>query len=374
MYAVGLQKNTASVTHFDIPKPEIQDDDEVLIRHVEIGIDGSDKNVVKYNLIDPPDSEDRMVLGHESWGVVEAIGKKVTLFKAGDAVVPTVRRGCGICVSCLSNRSDYCYTGLYKEHGLHKLHGFLTKYSVIEEQYLVPLPDKLKPLGVWIEPLSVVEKAMEQLQIVQSRLPAFCPHQGHHWDDAHWGSCKKAVVIGAGPLGFLATALLILAGVETYIVEVLDEDNPRVQFAKRLGAEFIDGKSFRPGQIAKAVERIDIVFEASGASALAVNFIPHLSRNAAYIMTGVPRAGDQEMAVNTDSILRQIVRHNMVILGSVNSNAGHFKKAIEDLKLIEKEFGAILHDAITARLPLKDYQKGFEFLNDLDQVKVVFKI
>jgi threonine dehydrogenase-like Zn-dependent dehydrogenase len=245
---------------------------------------------------------------------------------------------------------------------------------VIEETYLVPLPKKFKSLGIWVEPLSVVEKAMEQLQHVQSRLPAFCPHTGHHWDDVHWGSCKKAVVIGVGPLGFLACALLIAAGVETYIIEVLDEDNPRVQLAKRLGAEFIDGKSFAPSDIAKAVERIDIVFEASGASALAVNFIPHLSRNAAYIMTGVPRVGDKEMAVNTDAILRQIVRHNMVILGSVNSNVSHFKKAIDDLELTEQKFGSILKDAITAKLPLKEYKKGFELLNDLNQVKVVFEI
>lgn len=374
MKALALKVDTPGVHLVDVPLPVIERDTQLKIRLQETAIDGSDKNLVKHHLVDVETGEHALILGHESWGVVEEVGRGVKKFRVGDTVVPTVRRGCGICAACLNFESDYCYTGLYKERGIHKLPGFLCEAVVDEEAYLVPMPKDLTKVAVWVEPLSIVEKALDQLRLVQQRMPSWCPHKGHGWDKPDWGGCKRAIVIGAGPLGFLATLMFRLQGVETYVVEVLDPDTTRVRMIGRLGAWHLDGRAFSAEEMVRAVGRIDMVFEASGASKLAIEFIPHLPRNAVYVMTGVPRVGEERVPVNADLMLRQMVRHNLAVIGSVNSNAGHFARAIDDVRAIQKQFGSLLEEAITHRFGLQEADAAFTALSNPNSLKVVFDI
>lgn len=374
MTGVGLKKSAAGIFELDIPEPRISQPDEMAVRIIETGIDGSDRNLVRHHLVDTPQSEDRLVLGHESWGVVEDTGAQVKNLRPGDHVALTVRRGCGLCAACANNQSDFCYTGLYKERGLHKLHGYLTSQTVEREQYLVPFSPEYDPIAVWTEPLAVVIKAFEQIRLMGSRAPSYCPHPHHAWESDEWGGCKKGVVIGAGPLGFLATLVMVLEGVDTYVVEVVPSDNARVKMIKRAGAKYVDGNAFAPAEIIKGLDRVDLVFEASGASEYALSFIPQLSRNSIYMLTGVPRVSEKQSLIDPDLILRQIVRHNLALIGSVNANAGHFREAIKLFPRIQERFGDILHDAITWRGGLADYQAGFAALNDPEHIKVLFEI
>lgn len=373
MKAIGLKVSASGIHVLDLPAPRIRRDTEVKVRLVEVGIDGTDRNLVKHHLVDADAGVQQLVLGHEAWGVVTEVGKKVTRFHPGDPVVPTVRRGCGICAPCRNYQSDYCYTGLFKERGIHKLDGFLAEEIVEEEAYLVPLPKPLTSVAVWTEPLSIIEKAIEQVRAVQDRMPQWCEHPEHHWTKPTWGGCKRAIVIGAGPLGFLATVVLRLVGVETYVVEIVDRDSLRVQLVERIGAHYIDGRSFTPKQMIEGIDRLDFVLEASGASKLALEFIPHLPRNAAYILMGIPRVGEYEISVNADLMLRQIVRHNLAILGSVNSNHTHFENAMKDVDAIQKQYPRLLEEAITHRFPLDRYEEAFT-LEDPNQMKVVFQM
>jgi len=88
----------------------------------------------------------------------------------------------------------------------------------------------------------------------------------------------------------------------------------------------------------------------------------------------VPRVGEERVTVNVDLLLRQMVRHNLAVLGSVNSNARHFTRALEDIRAIRNVFGTILEDGITHRYALAEYEKGFASLGDPQSLKVVFDI
>jgi threonine dehydrogenase-like Zn-dependent dehydrogenase len=48
MLAVGMLRNKAGVHSFEIPMPEIRQPDEVLIRIKEVGLDGTDFNIVRF--------------------------------------------------------------------------------------------------------------------------------------------------------------------------------------------------------------------------------------------------------------------------------------------------------------------------------------
>ena len=93
MLGVGIVRGKTGVHDFELPRPEIRQPDEVLVRLKEVGIDGTDYGVVKYNLQDFAEARDTLVLGHEGVGVVEAVGSAVKSLKPGDVAVVTARRG-----------------------------------------------------------------------------------------------------------------------------------------------------------------------------------------------------------------------------------------------------------------------------------------
>jgi len=372
MLAVGLKRDLKGVTELEIEKPAIEKPKQVLVRILKAAIDGTDRAIVRYHLFDPPPEEDIMVLGHEAVGLVEAVGDEVKTLKVGDIVVPTVRRGCGRCPSCLHNQSDMCSTGLYTERGIHKLPGFFTQYIVDEEDYLVPVPKELEYLAILVEPLSIGEKIMEQIQTIQSRLPWGCAHPNHKHIQDNWASCKGALVIGAGPLGFLIVCLMEMYGMDTYVAINRPEDNIRVKLMKEMGARYIDSRDGNQFEIAKQTGPLDIIIDASGASRVALDLINILDRNGIYVLTGIPREVS-EVCLDGDALVRQLVRYNQVVVGSINSNRIHFETAIKHLAEIRERHSLVLEKMITDFYPLEDYKEAFERRNQ-DQFKAVFDL
>ncbi len=375
MLAIGMVRGKSGVHTFKLPKPEIKHPDEVLVRVKEAGVDGTDFNMVRHNLQDIAEGHKKIVMGHEMVGVVEAVGSEVKSLALGDTVVMTVRRGCGICQPCLHNQSDMCMTGLYTERGIHKRDGFFTEFVVDQEQYVVKVPADLAKLAVFTEPLSIAEKGIEQIRVIQSRLPWACEHPDHTFLSPDWGKCKTALVVGAGPLGILATALLRLAEVYTYTIDIVPEDSPKVHLIKHMGANYIDARNKTPKELVAqycAAGNVDIIFEASGAADTALELINCMRRSSIYVMTGIPR---EELVMQLDAaqLVRQIVRYNQVVVGSVNSNRSHFEMALKDIPAINSRFGGMLEEMITHRFHLEDYQQIFS-LSDPKHIKTVIEV
>lgn len=376
MLAVGMLRGKEGVHSFDVPVPEIKQPDEVLVRVKQVGLDGTDFNMLRYQLQDPADGRDEVVMGHEMVGVVEETGSAVTSLAPGDVVVMTVRRGCGICHPCLHNQSDMCMTGLYTERGIHRLDGFLTRFVVDKEQYILRVPPQLRDLAVFSEPLSIVEKGIEQIKLIQSRLPWTCSHPEHGFQSGDWGGCKTALVVGAGPLGLLATALLRLAGTQTYVADIVSEDTPKVHLVRHMDAVYVDTRGKTPAEIVaqcfEASGSIDIIFEAAGAAATAIELMNYMSRSSIYVMTGIPR---KEMMLQVDGaqLVRQLVRYNQVIVGSVNSNRSHFQMALDDMGEVNTRFDGMLGEMVTNHFRLEKYEQAFA-LDDPKHIKTVIEV
>lgn len=377
MFAVGMLRGRPGVHCFDLPMPQIKESDDVLIRVKEVGLDGTDFNMVRYGLQDIADDRNNITLGHEVVGIVEEVGEGVKSLSPGDTVVMTVRRGCGQCEPCTHNQSDMCLTGLYQERGIHKLDGFLTHFAVDKEQYMVKVPPGVTGIAVFAEPLSIAEKAVEQIRVIQSRLPWHCPHEEHGFLTQNWGECKVALVVGSGPLGLLGTALIRLAGAYTYVADILSEDHPKVHLVKDMGAEYIDSRTKTPAQLVDFCCTpqgvLDIILEASGAADTAVQLIPHMSRSSMYVMTGIPRE-DLTIELNAAQLVRQVVRHNQVIVGSVNSNRKHFEMALRDMGEINSRFHDMLSEMITQRFRLQDYKQAFDLNEAGRRIKTVIEV
>ncbi len=83
---------------------------EVLIRTSVAGICHSDLHFADGSYPHPMPC----VLGHESAGVVEAVGEDVTYVKPGDHVVTCLSVFCGYCEQCLSGHPSLCQTAEVK--------------------------------------------------------------------------------------------------------------------------------------------------------------------------------------------------------------------------------------------------------------------
>jgi S-(hydroxymethyl)glutathione dehydrogenase/alcohol dehydrogenase len=90
---------TVEEVQIDKPGPH-----EVLVRTVAAGVCHSDKHY----LTGAYDTPVPTVMGHESAGVVEAVGDEVSYVAAGDHVITTLSVFCGHCEYCLSGRMALC--------------------------------------------------------------------------------------------------------------------------------------------------------------------------------------------------------------------------------------------------------------------------
>jgi threonine dehydrogenase-like Zn-dependent dehydrogenase len=324
----------------DHPEPHIASPMDVKLRMLDVGICGTDKEIVSFEYGTPPVDSPYLIIGHESLGEVVEIGAQVTRVKVGDLAVPTVRRPCPepTCIACRADRQDFCYTGEFTERGINQRHGYMTEFVVETEGYLNPVPRTLRDVAVLVEPLTIAEKGIAQLKQIQQRLP---------WHEKG----MRAVVLGGGPVGLLGAMKLMLEGFETTVYSRTPAASDLADLVAGFGATFAPAETTSLADLAKQVGSIDVVYEAVGASSLAFEVIPYLGTNGVFIFTGVPgRKGP--ISVDTDAIMRDAVLKNQLIFGTVNASTASFAEAIADLGAFNQKWPRALRSLITKRWPL----------------------
>src|SRR5262249_51202356 len=120
MRALAVQPAARQVKLVDTERPRAVQPDEVLLRTLDVGICGTDREICSFEYGSPPPGEDHLVIGHEALAQVVEVGSAVEGFRPGDLAVPTVRRPCPHpgCRACRSGHQDFCYTGDYTERGI----------------------------------------------------------------------------------------------------------------------------------------------------------------------------------------------------------------------------------------------------------------
>jgi threonine dehydrogenase-like Zn-dependent dehydrogenase len=350
MKAVAVFPSQRQVRVIDHPEPKMSSATQAKMRVLDVGVCGTDREIVSFQYGTPPDGFDYLVIGHESLSEVVEAGPQVSKIRAGDLVIMTVRRPCPhpSCVACREGRQDFCYTGDFTERGIKENHGYMTEFVVEEERYLNPVPRELRDVAVLVEPLTIAEKSLEQLWMVQRRLPWDCPDVPGK-ASAH---CRRAVVLGAGPVGILGAMALRVEGFEVSVYSRSPNHEEKNGIVSAIGAQYIAAETHSSEDMAKMVGPIDVVYEATGASSVAFEVLKHLGPNAVFMFTGVPgRKGP--IPVDTDEIMRNMVLNNQIVLGSVNAPPQAFQAAIQHLAIFSQRWPETLRSVITGRFPLE---------------------
>ncbi len=328
----------------------------VLIEVLRVGVDGTDKEINDAEYGAAPEGYDFLVTGHESFGRVLEVGANVDGVGPGDYVVATVRRP-GSSIYDRIGLSDMTTDETYRERGINLLHGYMTERYVDDAEFIIGVPAALREVGVLLEPVSIVEKGIEQAYEIQRRLKVWRP--------------ARAAVVGAGTLGLLATLMLRLRGLDVTTLARTEPPTLNSELVEALGARYL---STREVPLAEAAERygpFDIVFEATGASVVAFEAMEALGKNGVLVLTGIS-SGDREIEVPGDRILLGFVLGNKVAVGSVNANRSYFESGVRDMALAEARYPGWLGRLLTH--PVRGLEGYGEMIRLLKEEKSAIKV
>jgi threonine dehydrogenase-like Zn-dependent dehydrogenase len=320
MRAVAVFPKTKQVRVVERPDPPPVTGNQVLLRILEVGICGTDREIGAFHYGTTPAGSDHLILGHEALAQVMETGPEVTAVKTGELVVPTVRRPCPHrhCAPCRAHRQDFCVTGDFAERGIKEAHGFLQEYVVEDDEYLVQAHRKLAEVAVLTEPLSVAAKAAEQGAAIQQRLPTERTQ-------------VRGLVLGAGPVGLLGALSMVVHHIDTFVYSLEPATDVRGKIARDLGATYVSGSEVPLGKFAQKIGAMDVIYEAVGISSVGFEALGALGPNGLLVFTGVPAPG-KPRPVDTDTLMRDLVLKNQLVFGTVNAARSAYETALSALE------------------------------------------
>jgi threonine dehydrogenase-like Zn-dependent dehydrogenase len=331
--ALVTQPGHSHTTHIEeVPAVEAREG-EVLLRTLEVGVCGTDREISEGLFGIPPEGESLLVLGHEALAVVERDGYG---FTRGELVTATVRRSCGHCIACAEGYPDSCLSGDYSERGITRLHGYDRELVAEDPEQLIAIPKSLGRLGVLAEPTSICERALRHARTIGGRQP---------WQ------LERALVIGAGAIGLLMTYLLRLADLEVWTASL----EPENELVEQSGARYASTHDNDLSELGT----FDLVIEAAGNAQMMARTLGLLRRSGVACLLGIdPRVQTVEVdgrVLGVDTILE-----NRVLFGSVNAHRQDWLAAVADLDRARERWTEALEQFVTLRVPLDRFPEAFE--------------
>ncbi|KAK3311509.1 chaperonin 10-like protein [Chaetomium strumarium] len=173
-----------------------------------------------------------LTLGHESAGVVTAVGAGVTSLRVGDHVALEVGQPCEQCELCRDGRYNICREMKFRSSAKAYPHaqGTLQEHITHPAKWCHKLPSEVSlELGALAEPLSVALHASDRARLKPG---------------------STVLVFGAGTVGLLCAAISKAVGNAVVVIADIQED--RVKFAVENG--FADASIVVPMKRPETVE------------------------------------------------------------------------------------------------------------------------
>jgi threonine dehydrogenase-like Zn-dependent dehydrogenase len=361
MKAIAVNPGKPNSMHLEeVPEPKVSDIADgrgVLVKVLRVGVDGTDKEINAAEYGDAPEGDDFLITGHEGLGRVVEVGPNVpSTITPGTLVVSTVRRP-GRSIYDRIGLQDMTTDDVYYERGINKRHGYLTEFYVEDAQYVVPLPESLREVGVLLEPLTVAEKALNQAYEIQRRLKVWQP--------------RSAAVLGSGTVGLLTALAMRLRGLEVTCASLREPPYLNSELIEELGGAYVSTKQTSLAEAAERYGPFDIIVEATGFSPLVFEAAEALGKNGVLVLVSVT-GGDRKAEVNADMINQGFVLGNKVMVGSVNASPADFASGRDDLIKAQAIYPGWLEKLLTT--PVSGLENYEQMLRELTENKDAIKV
>jgi L-iditol 2-dehydrogenase len=203
------------LSYEEVPIPQLETD-EVLVRVQVVGLCQSDIKKIRYPLYEPP-----RIFGHETAGIIETVGDRVTGWQVGQRVVVMHHIPCMHCNYCLNENFSMCetYKNITTTAGFAPSGGGFAEYvkvpgHIVRNGGLIPIPENVTfEQASFVEPTNCCLKAVKKAQVAPG---------------------QTVLVVGAGPIGLMFVMLVKYFGGRAIATDLLPS---RIEKALSVGAE-----------------------------------------------------------------------------------------------------------------------------------------
>lgn len=296
---------------------------EVRVKIAYAGICGSDVHIYEGH---NPFAKYPRVIGHEFFGIIDAVGKSVDAARIGQRVSVDPVVSCGHCYPCSVGRPNVCVE--LQVIGVHRDGGF-SDYACVPAKNAWPIPDSISAReATMVEPFTIAANITAQVKPLQQDI---------------------ALVYGAGPMGLtVIQALKGVYGVKQVIV--VDRIPERLAMAQRNGADLIIDNTHQPLGERLAQEKIapTLIIDAA--------CHPTILQEAINLASPAARIGILGFSAEPSTITQQSITSKEISIFSSRLNSGRFPTVIEWM-----EKGLIDPDKlITHCMPLEQVKEAMD--------------
>ena len=330
----------------DRPRPELKKDTDALIKVTGVGICGTDLHILQVPPAHP--ARKNVILGHEFTGEIVEVGSRIPDFAPGDVVLIDPHPGCGLCEACRSGNTDICVPliassgepghpgtiGIFSD-------GAMASYAVVPRESLFKVdPEVPSHIRALAEPLACILNATNKLKAQPG---------------------DTVLVLGAGPMGLLFTAVLRANGASKVIVSEISDY--RKEAAAACGATLVVDP--QKEDLEAVVKR-----ETGGGPNIVVEAVGPLLPQAIQLVghRGTVLQFGHDETVNPAIPVGVMLKKEVQILGAYIGRYS-FERAARVM-----ESGQLPLDRIVShRLPLSKVHEGIELLRQAKGLKIILE-
>ena len=254
--------------------------DEVVVAIQRCGICGSDVHAYVEGWKYSPS-----VCGHEWVGLVVASGRDVANVKEGDRVTGAIAPGCGGCLECRNDMSQYCRTAWSDYAGpTGPTSGGFAPFLGLKAERVIAIPEELDTDdAALIEPASVAFHAVRRSQLRVGDV---------------------VCVVGCGPIGLLTAQVAKAAGAG--VVIAVEPDESRRKLALATGSDI----AVAPDEELRAVLdeltqglQADVAFDCAGIPQTMQQSVDMVRRGGSVCLVGV--TGQEAQIIQFDGLAKR---------------------------------------------------------------------
>ncbi len=320
----------------EVPVPTVGAND-VLIRVIKTAICGTDLHIYKWDEWAQNTIKTPLTIGHEYVGYVAAVGSEVISVKEGDRVTGEGHIACGHCRNCRRGRQHICE----KTVGIGvNIDGAFAEYVKVPSNNVMKINEKIPDEIVAImDPFGNATHTSLSFPLIG----------------------EDVLVTGAGLIGSMCVAVAKFAGAR-YVVAT-ETSEYRSDLAKKMGAtRVVNPLKESLSDVVKELGMIgfDIGLECSGSPAAFNQMLDHMYNSGKISLLGILPSTTK-------------VNWNTIIFKGLMLKGIYGREMFETWYHMEQMLmsGLDLSPMITHRLPIDEFQKGFEIMEEGNCGKVI---